>query len=65
MKTIVKNITNYVILLSVVAILLGIVLIVYSVVNIVYMLIVKKNAKDVEKIIAEKKDVINIDTDAE
>lgn len=33
---------------------LGIVLIVHSVINIIYMFVVKKNAKDVEKLIVEK-----------
>jgi uncharacterized membrane protein HdeD (DUF308 family) len=82
MKDIVKNITNYVILLSVVVLLIGIVLvaypgmslialgnivgailIVYSVINIVYMIVIKKNAKDVEKIIAEKENDINVEAE--
>ena len=42
---------------------IGVVLIVYSVINIIYMIVVKKNASDVEKLIAEKANVI--ETNAE
>ena len=38
---------------------IGVVLIVHAVVNIVYMFVIKKNAKDVEKMIVEKANVHN------
>ena len=44
---------------------IGLVLVVYSVITIVYMLIIKKNAKDVEKIIAEKGKTVEVEAEAE
>lgn len=44
---------------------IGLVLVIHSVVNIVYMLIIKKNAKDVEKIIAEKGKTVEVEAEAE
>ena len=49
---------------------IGIVLIIYSVVNIVYMIVVKKNGKDLETLIAEKTNVVDanaevVETEAE
>lgn len=58
-ESIVKSFTNSVICLSLLAILLGVVLIAHAVFNIDYMLVVKKNAKDVEKLIVEKLNMID------
>lgn len=48
---------------------IGIILIAYSVVNMAYMIIIKKNIKDVEKIVTEKKTIakpaVDVEADAE
>ena len=44
---------------------IGLVLVVYSVITIVYMLIIKRNAKEVEKIIAEKGKKVEVEAEPE